>query len=393
MKFSSIVLMILPMVAFSVPKTFVSTPFAGGKAVPLGDGTILPDGTWVVADTLEGSVYYSTDRGGHWNQTPIQSPDLPSHLFGNAVLSSDDRSYWMPSTGWKPMVLPTSLIPETDAFLANTGERAILNASGSKAIYYFSKDSLRTWTELFQIDTSLVPGGEAKDLTFTKVGDKFWFSIPDSGYLRGTSDGKAWVRAPLPDGFMVDMIQPDLTGSEIRVMGFDSNDPGNFLLASTSNLGVNWNVGSGDQPGAMFLPLGDHLYLSTSVIDLEIGGSTWLSRSQLGPWTEIDSIDPYSCFSDAGVVYAVASEGIYRIDLPMVSVVAKQGLSKFTTTRSGSSILLDLPPEMLGMDWWVGGIDGIQLASGTIRSKRLTISVPKNAWIRVGDRTQKLPPF
>lgn len=365
----------------------VASPTESGKILPLAEAARLPDGTWAVQD-MGGKVWYSVNQGASWALVP-ESGTMFGRVFGNAVVGGDDRRYWMASTGWRDMAIPASYQNGSESFITNGGERSFFDADAGGGRFYVSDDSLRTWREVLQIPTASLPP-EGFRIDFHRGAGRYWFVVTDSGYLRGTVDGRDWVQVPLPEDIMV------------YTLGFDQDDPGITVVAMdemmrpvffrTENLGKTWEQLGLDVPGGVTQRVGKDVFASITLKDGE--EVWWIGSTRNGPWTKIELAGVENVFTDGGRIYAVGSEGLFQVELSDVGVRPSMARSSFAMRRVDGRLQVEIPKEMTGSSWKMLAANGSHLASGIVRNTTLVVDLPREpAWLWLGDGVQPLPRF
>ncbi|HQF55232.1 MAG TPA: hypothetical protein PK208_08960 [Fibrobacteria bacterium] len=377
--------LLLPGLAAAAVPVRVPSPMESGKTIPLEEGARLPDGTWVVEDTGR-AVWYSVDRGANWALVPESDTEFPE-VFGSAVVDVEERRYWMSSTGWRDMSMPSSYKDGTESFFSSSGERSFVDANGGR--YYVSDDSLRTWREVLQLPTSSLPP-EGQETVFDRGLGRYWFTVADSQYLRGTTDGQNWMRIPLPQGVMPFSTYFDPEDAGIAIVGMDASmEPGYWW---TTDQGMNWRRLEMKQPGEMVQRIGTGVYAS-----LTMDGQSqthWIGSTRNGPWTKVELAGVEAIFTDGGRIYAVGSEGLFQIELSDVGVRPSMARSSFAMRRIDGRLQIEIPKGMTGSSWKMLAANGSLLASGTVRNTALVVDLPgEPAWLWLGDRAQSLPRF
>ncbi len=377
--------LLLPGLAAAAVPVRVPSPMESGKTIPLEEGARLPDGTWVVEDSGR-AVWYSVDRGANWALVPESETELPE-VFGSAVVDIDQRRYWMHSTGWRDMLLPTSYKNGQEAFFSSSGERSFMDADGAR--YYVSDDSLRTWREVLRLPTSSLPP-EGQETNFDRGLGRYWFTVADSQYLRGTTDGQNWVRIPLPQGVMPFSTYFDPEEAGIAIVGMDESMEPSYWW--TTDQGTNWRKLGLELPGEMVQRIGVDVYASLTMDDQ--AQFHWIGRTRNGPWTKVELTGVEAVFTDGGRIYAVGSEGLFQVEFSDVGVRPSMAKSSLAMRRVDGRLQVEISKEMIGSSWQMLAADGSLLASGTVRSTAIVVDIPREpAWLRVGDRAQTLPRF
>lgn len=379
--------LLLPGLAAAAVPIRVPSPVESGKTIPLKEGARLPDGTWAVQDTA-GKVWYSVNQGATWALVP-EWETMFGRVFGCAVLGGGDRRYWMASTGWRDMTIPASYHDGMESFITNGGERSFFDADAGGGWFYVSDDSLRTWREVFQLPTASLPPDEFR-IDFHRGGGRYWFIVADSGYLRGTTDGRDWVRVPLPEDIMV------------FTLAFDQDDPGIMVVAMdermrlvffrTEDLGNTWEQLGLDVPGSVTHRVGKDVFTSiTQKSGLEVW---WIGSTRNGPWTKVELAGVENVFTDGGRIYAVGSQGLFQVELSDVGVRPSMARSSFAMRRIEGRLQIDIPKEMSGASWKMLAANGRLLASGAVRNTAIVVDIPQEpAWLQVDGKVQSLPRF
>lgn len=387
-------LLALPCLASAVTLTKVGTlPSNGGHPIVVADGTKLHDGTWVVGDSAN-AFWGSSDQGKTWSQVPALPGDT-IQTMGDALSSVQSYDIWTPSKGWHEMTFPASwkriFATGGYTYVGSDGVAAIQASDTSAVRYYKTADGFDTWTDFLTVANADLPVG-IDPVGWAALG-KIWYILPDSGYARGTSDGKAWTRIALPSEITTEALTSQRVDSILTLIGSGSD---NQAVAGYSlDKGNSWVVGSPDQPGKFisFAQGGYFASLSEAIaINETVQAPTWISRS-LGDWESLGTSS--AVFLEDGQPHVIKADGIYRIDLNGT------GISRSTSGANGlllklergaSSMAVQLDASLLGSSWQVVGADGAVRARGTASSLRLDLPTLRGAgWLKVGNTTLAIP--
>jgi len=395
MRFSvAAVLLALPCLASAATLTKVGIlPSTGGHEIVVADGTKLHDGTWVVGDSA--NVFWgSSDQGKTWSQVPALPGDT-IQTMGDALTSVQSYGIWTPSKGWHEMTFPASWkqIFGTEGsftYVGSDGVAAIRASDTSALHYYTTADGFDTWTDFLIVANSDLPAG-IDPIGWSALG-KIWYILPDSGYARGTADGKVWSRIVLPSGITTEALTSQWADSILTLIGFDNDSQA--MAGYSLDKGVSWVVGSPDQPGKFitFAQGGYFASLSEAIaINETVQAPTWISRS-LGDWESLGMCS--FMFLENGLPHVVKADGIYRVDL-IGTGIARSGASASDLVRlerGASSTVAHLDASLRGKPWQVVGADGAVRAGGSVSSTRLELPAVHGAgWLKVGNTTVAIP--
>jgi len=255
-------LLALPCLASAVTLTKVGTvPSNGGHSIVVADGTKLHDGTWVVGDSAN-AFWGSSDQGKTWSQVPALPGDT-IQTMGDALSSVQSYDIWTPSKGWHEMTFPASwnkiFATGGYTYVGSDGVAAIQASDTSAVRYYKTADGFDTWTDFLTVANADLPVG-IDPVGWAALG-KIWYILPDSGYARGTADGKVWTRIALPSGITTKALTSQRADSILTLIGSGSDnqavagyslDKGNSCNSSmavqldASLLGSSWQVVGAD---------------------------------------------------------------------------------------------------------------------------------------------------
>jgi len=359
-----------------------------GESIPLLDGTILSDSTWVVSDS-ERTLWYSRDHGTDWEPLPVDDQGLDGALFDGAVVSDDRLSTWAFASGWTPMHLPASFVSADESFFGTRGDRSFRDEEAGKIRFYRSTDGMKTWTDWFSMDTSCIPEGS----TFSgerEVG-RIWYLVADSGYARGTGNGTNWTKAVLPKGFDPLLFDPDDADTALQLLGHDSTG---LVIARSRDLGTTWKILPMTVPGNFCLKLAPGLWSSSTSTDIESPGDLWFARTPTGPWSEVEATGVNGFFAWGATPVLATTKGLLEVDLAYTSVSPRSSPQRPLVHRKGGHLEIRLPGDGKTEPWSLHSIDGSTLGAGFVNSDRVDISCPTGAtWIRIGQRTFRIPPY
>lgn len=385
MRLAAFALLVLPCLASAVTLTLASVPKNQGATLVLDDVERLVDGTWVACQA-DGLCVYSADQGSSWTKVPALVGDT-ADIMGRALVSKQGFEVWTRAKGWHDMVGPASLTAGTQTFSYVGSEGVRSRQVGSTMTWFRSDSTWENWTEWFSLPVAGENTEELLQAGFPALG-KVWISVLDSGYARGTADGKTWSRMSLL-GFEPMMITSERTGGIITMIGLDEN----FTLQAgwSADSGKTWNQGGLTTPGnALLLAEGGYYLSATAALGEELTG--WISRSATGGWESLGKM--LGVFFEAGLPYVAVGNSIYRVD-GIGTGIARSGSSATDLVRlerSASSTVAHLDASLLGKPWQLVGADGAVHARSTATS--ITLELPSlrgAAWLKVGSVTQPVP--
>jgi hypothetical protein len=378
-----------PALGFAIELHPVSSPrdFLD-ENLPLLDGAVLSDSTWVVSDS-ENTLWCSRDHGANWESIPLDPQGADGEILGVALVSSDRMSTWTYRGGWLPMTVPAGFASTDDSYFGPRGDRGFLDDLDGRIRYYRSTDGLRTWTEWFSMDSALVPPGAGR-FGERQLG-RIWYLVADSGYVRGTGNGVNWTKSVLPKGFEPVAIEPDEADTVLQLLGFDST---NYVLARSRDLGATWKILSMALPGISTRRLSPNLWTSTSFVDPQSSGEHWISHAPNGPWTKLDTTGINGIFSALGWVLLATSTGIWAVDLPYASLAPRAFVPFHSVRRVGSHLEVMAAGESAGIPWSLVDVGGSRIGSGTLRKGLNVLACPgTTAWLRLGRTTFAIAPL
>lgn len=356
--------------------------------IPLLAGTSLPDSTWVVLDA-ESKLWSSRDHGANWEPLPLDSQDSEGEIVGGVVVSSDRLSTWSMAGGWTPMVLPTSYATSDDSYFGSLGDRGILDDIAGRIRYYRSKDGMKTWADWLSLDTSSVPSGSSVfgDMQLGRI----WYLVPDSGYVRGTSNGTTWTKSVLPTGFEPSRFEPDAADTALQLVGHLSDEP---VLARSGPLGAPWRILPLSAPGGTVRQLAPGLWCSSTTTDLETLSELWLSRSPAGNWSRVEAGGINEYFVAQGEVLLATDSGLLQVDLSQSNGAIPRSKTIHGIRRAGTRLEIEIAPGPGRIRWSLHAIDGSVLGTGSVKPGRNDIFCPPGAaWIRIGSTASRVPPY
>lgn len=372
-------LLCLPVLASALTLTRVATPTIANKPVKIDDGFRIHDGSWVVIDST-GTAAYSADKGVTW--TAIPSPgSMDSAIFmGDGLVNLDNDRVWTRAKGWHDVVFPPSwtIGSATTTYSGSEGIQA--RQVGSTIHYYRTADGWETWSDWLSLPLSVVPDG-ADEFGQLALG-KLWFVVADSGYARGTSDGRAWEIMDLPAFETWYLTSLDID-TIVMAMGFLQGED-TELSGFSLDRGKTWISGPATQPGHALVAVHEGVYL-TAVGEPEGEYEIWASRDPRTGWERLGKVKGF--FAESGMLLVALSDGIYRVDGLGTSVHRRSTRGESRWMRDGDRRVLQVEDALLGREWEIRGPNGARIGSGAAAGSR--IEVPANVrtgWIRIGDK-------
>lgn len=381
--------LLLHCLASAIPVTAPVPLDANGKAPALTRSSTMPDGSWLVADTA-GRVWWSGDRGAKWEEIPSAQLGSVPEIFSGRVMSMDEKFVWSKVAGWLPTTIPPACQGGSDWTMSGSGFMGVNKPDSGVARYCRSVDGLLTWTYWFGVAETDFPPEEGME-----IGDywngRIWYSIVDSSYIRGTSDGRNWTRISIPQQFRYfrfSSMTPE--GSDLELYG-STTKTGTMYAATTVDSGRNWQVHPMSEPGHIVHKITDRLFYSMTNSDDE-GKSYWLSRALTGPWVAIAKPNQGMLYAHDSA-YVVTETSITLFDFGGAGVAAGDRGGEVVAHRVAGGFSVRLP-DAVGSDWDLVSLDGRILASG--RAMTESVSVPRvgvPAMLRIAGRSVRLPPF
>lgn len=373
-------LLSIPCLASALTLTRVSTPMDGSTPLNLSSATRLADGTWIVQDDLSRS-WYSTDKGGSWKAIPEPTPMENADIMGEVVVNETNDRLWTPAKGWHDMVFPASwsVGPWTRSYVGSEGVRA--KVVGGTVHYWITSDAWETWTELLSHDAAAA--ADPTDPIGHYALGKVWFFPADSGYGRGTADGRTWTRIAVPS-FAPLLATSQGTGGILSAYGFDLDALENHVAYSLDS-GRTWVERPFSEPGSWIVAAQGGVFASGTMSGSD-AMNLWLSpRIDLG-WERVGPIE--DVFFDGSTTYVVQADGIYRVDNLGTAVQRSAPRAASRLVREAGVLVLLSDASDLGKPWTLVSADGSRIASGTVTGPRLTLPghVP-TGWLRVGGST------
>lgn len=373
----------LPCLASALTLTRVATPKDGSTPLVLADATRLRDGTWIVQDD-DDAFWYSTDKGATWKAVPSPGIGDAADIMGEALVDDDHTRLWSFAKGWHDMVFPASWSVGSALITYAGSEGVQAKVVGTTARYYVTADGWETWTELLSHDVSASP--HETDALGEYAGGKIWFFPEDSGYGRGTSDGRTWTRIASPS-FQPWLLTSEGTGSILSSFGMDMEAMTGQAAYSLDG-GQSWIEGSLSKPGSMIVAAENGVFVSVAE-NAERVMEMWMSpRIDLG-WEKVGPIEGF--FFEGTTAYVARTDGLYRVDNLGTAVRRSSPRPASRLVREAGVLTLLSDASDLGKPWTLLATDGSRLASGTVRSPRLVLPGGLSAgWLRLGDATLPL---
>lgn len=385
----SLPLFLIPTLALAFKGASVPVPLdPAGRAPSLAKAAVLDDGTWTVTDT-SGRVWWSVDLGAHWDSVVAPPNGAHAETFGTAVVASDEKSVWTRTEGWRGTVRPEACTKGLNKVTLSDGWLGIYDSSQNKVTYCQSSDGLRTWTVWFSPPTSSLPEDTLRWIG-KRWNNKIWHFIPDSGYMRGTSDGLHWTRINVP-GIMqsFDFSPVTRNGSELVIFGGKSFWFPRYV-ASSSDDGATWSVQPMSEPGHVVRKITDHLFF-TATYDSLRGRGYGVSPFQTGPWTLFDTAYR-GTLAQGDDVFLVEERSIWKVVFEGVGSLPRSGGDAWRVVRLPDRVTVELPGSMDGSLWSLQSLDGRELSSGRIGNGRLELPLgPSSGILRVGPQARILP--
>lgn len=373
----------LPCLASALTLTRVSTPKDGSSPLTLADATRLYDGTWVVQDD-EDNFWYSADKGSSWSSIPAPAVGDTADIMGDALVDEDHLRLWTRAKGWHGMTFPANWSVGSPLITYAGSEGIQAKMVGTTVRYYTTADGWETWTELLTHDASASPD-DADPLGEYAAG-KVWFFPEDSGYGRGTADGRTWTRIAAPS-FRPWLLTSEGTGTILSSFGMDMETmKGN--AAYSLDGGKSWIEGPLDRPGSMIVGADNGVFVSVAE-NSERAMEMWMSpRIDMG-WERVGEIQGF--FFEGKAAHVALADGIYRVDNLGTAVQRATPRSASRLVREGGVLTLLADPSDLGKPWTLLSTDGSRIASGTITGPRLALPGHVLAgWLRLGGATLPL---
>lgn len=377
-------LLALPCLASALTLTKVATPKVGSSAIEIADAERLIDGTWAVCSE-DGSCLQSADKGASWTAISALSGDT-AEIAGKALVSRNGTQVWTRAKGWHAMKLPTSFSTGTYSYNYVGSEGVRARQVGSTMTWYRADSTWENWTEWFSMQVSGQFDEELAQSGYTALG-KVWFPIADSGYLRGTADGKTWSRMTAPD-FEPLMLTSERSPGVVAGIGLTAT----YSLRGgwSADTGKTWTQGDGSLPGQILMLSEMGYEMSVTVSGMQMS-EFWLSRSRTGGWESIGDVKGF--FFEAGVPHVVKADGIYRVD-GMASGISRggKGPSNLLRLERGAVTAVLLDASLLGKEWQLVGADGAVRARGTTSSLRQELPALRGTgWFKVGPESLAIP--
>lgn len=395
MKFNLVALLALPCIASAVTLTKVGTvPTSGGSAIAIADGVRLHDGTWVVGDSTN-AFWGSVDQGKSWTPVPTLPGDTIA-VLGDALTSHQTYGIWTPAKGWHDMSFPASWMKIVTAgdyftYMGSDGLAAIQVNVDSDIQYCRSVDGFETWQDFLTVSYADVPAG-ADPIGNLALG-KIWYVVADSGYARGTADGRSWTRVSLPTSFTTYFLTSENADTILTAIGADAD--GNTSGGYSLDRGKTWTERSTSEPGAAIVMAKNGYFVSITG-DQMMGAldvPAWISRD-LTNWEPIGKA--VDVLFEGAQPYAIKADGIYRIDAVAGSTGISRGVNGadalLKLERGVRAMSVQLDASLLGKPWQLVGADGSVRARGTVASTSLELPALRGAgWLKVGGATLAIP--
>lgn len=318
----------------SIPPGMIPPPreLQGGIPFLLTGGT-MTDGTLFLTDSSS-RVWWSRDTGATWDTVPHHSrigpryegagfsgwSPLAPRVFHRSIMNRGDDAYWTPDSGWKDALVPDRCWSGmTESAMDPPGLMRTGNEACRTATFCRTHDGGRSWTFWFSLDSNLLGSIEPGQILGRFHAGMVWYSVPDSGYIRGTSDGIYWRRLEPPSHF-----QPaSLFGcgpSCLAIAPSQAEWPDTAIVSLDT--GRNWTGRSVSRPGVFVWELAE------GSASLSVRSSNrfefWLSASPEDPWTLVDTDSApdriWSYFWLGGTPYRIAPASIVRIDMGGTSI-------------------------------------------------------------------------
>lgn len=373
----------LPCLASALTLTRVSTPKDGSTPLTLADATRLYDGTWVVQDD-EDNFWYSADKGATWKSIPASPAGGVSDIMGDALVDRSNDRLWTSAKGWHMMTFPASWSVGSPLITYAGSEGIQAKMVGTTVRYYTTADGWETWSELLTHDASASP--DDVDPLGEYAAGKIWFFPEDSGYGRGTADGRTWTRIATPS-FRPWLLTSEGTGTILSTFGMDMETmKGN--AAYSLDGGKSWIEGPLDRPGSMIVAAENGAFVSVAE-NSERVMEMWMSpRIDMG-WERVGEIQGF--FFEAKAAHVALADGIYRVDNLGTAVQRSTPRSSARVVRQNGVLTLLSDASLLGSPWVLLSTDGSRVASGTISGSHQSLPGHVTAgWIRIGERVLPL---
>lgn len=387
----SLLFAFLPALAFATKGMTVPVPKdPQGRSPAITRSMVMKDGTWIVADTAH-RIWWSRDVGTHWDSVATSPNGSPVEVFGETVWNGSESHVWTFDAGWRTIDYPKVCGAGRSSSISSGGVIGIIDSAGANVSFCQSSDGLRTWVFWMSIPVSSLPEG-ITDLTGDRWNDKIWYPVVDSGYVRGTADGRTWTRIDLPP-LMTSFTFMPLTsnGSELVIHGGETSRK-MVRVAISTDLGNTWDVHSASEPGWLVRKMSGNLF-STMTFDTLQGRGYGISRSRSGPWTMLDTAFRGNLVQGDDP-YVVEEHVIYKLILDGVGRRFKPAASEWSVRREQGILVVNLPSSLQTGAWTVRALCGRKLASGRVAGERIDIPLAMaGALLTIGEQTRMLPRF
>ncbi len=387
----SFLLPMLPAFSFALQLVPIPSPLdAGGRKLPLEDGTSFGNGKWVVEDT-SGLDWYTLDAGTNWSRVPAPrgGSGLENGIFGSAILDSTERSYWTPESGWKAMVFRGRTPTGNMTYIGSDGIRGFSAGDGSSQEIYSSSDDLRSWDFQFALDES-DPGFDSWAI-FRQAG-KFWFGNTDSNSLFGTSNGVSWDKIPLPEDFGFVHTYETTDPSVFTLVGFDAATQGFTDLRTSRDRGATWTKIDLEDPATHSHPIAEGVWLSETY-PKSGAPAIWIAAGADGPWTKIDHPWLEGLFVDRTTPYLLGTDGLFRVEGLGTAIQPRVARERPILRRRGAAWTMEVPVAWRGQRWSLVGTDGRILGTGQTTAETALPAAKGPAWLRIGNVSIAVPSF
>jgi hypothetical protein len=369
----------IPVLASALTLTRVSTPTIANKPVNIDDGYRIHDGSWVVIDST-GAAAYSADKGVTWTAIPSPGAGDSSIFMGDGLVNLDYDRIWTKAKGWHDVVFPPSWTIgfATTTYAGSEGIQA--RQVGSTIHYYRTDDGWETWKDWISLPITVVPEGADE---FGQLAlDKLWFVVADSGYARGTANGRTWEIMDLPSFETWYLTSFDID-SIVMAVGFlqeGNTEMGGFSL----DRGKTWISGATRDPGHALVAVHEGIYLSAAG---EPDGEydIWASRDPRSGWVLLGKLK--GLFLEPGMLLVAKSDGIYRVDGLGSAVQRRSTRGESRWVKEGDRRVLLVEDGLLGREWTIHGTNGARIGSGIVAGGRIAVpSSVQAGWVRIGDK-------
>jgi hypothetical protein len=372
-------------VGSDLPSSIPAPRDARGAVPLLQMGSEMADGTLLVSDSAD-RVWWSRDTGRHWDSIPPftrlgpryqgtgfagWSPLAPK-IFLGTILSRSWEGFWTPDSGWKDVLLPDQCLTNSgESMMDSPGWTGNFDSKSGIATYCRTSDGGRSWSEWFTLDSATVAStGTAKPFGRFAAG-AIWYAFPDSGYLRGTSDGHIWRRIDPPSPFQAGNLI-SRGRSDLVILPSGSQNPDTALVSHDT--GRTWSGLSVSKPGFFVEEIG-HGYMSLSLPAPDRFAS-WISASLDGPWTFVDTTAVFGFVWLGEAPYRVAGRALTRIDLAGKTSTEQMPRRLPTLRWRDGFVALPAPANGPKRLWKLSDPSGRILSSGTASGNRIHVGKP-----------------